>query len=571
MKKNDIVTLKITSVTADGKGVGKTDDGMVVFVPLTAVGDVAEVRILKVLKNSSFGKIENLITESQSRITPDCNCFSKCGGCVFRHISYCEELKIKEQRVADAITRVGGLNDVEIKSIIGSSKTDGYRNKAQLPIGKNNYGEIITGFFANHSHRIIECDSCLLQPDIFNKITDTVKEFIKATNTSVYNEQTHTGVLRHIYIRYGEKTGEIMVCIVINAKRLEKSELLVEMLKKCSDNIKTVILNINREKTNVVLGKENKILFGDGYINDILCNLKIRINPLSFYQVNRQQAEVLYNKAFEYADLSGNETVVDLYCGTGTIGLSVSHKAKKLIGVEIVKQAVEDAKINAKINGIENAEFICGDASKAVEILKERNIKPDVIIIDPPRKGSTPQVINYIAQVQPKKVVYVSCDPATLARDLKLFDELGYKTLEVTPVDMFPRTSHVETVALLSRKINLHKMKLNSAPFTMIKSGEKTIELRLYDEKRQKIKVGDKILFTDNTTGETLNTTIVKLHRFDTFDELYKSLPLLKCGYVTESIDKATPADMEQYYPVEEQKKYGVVGIELYRHKQFTD
>lgn len=451
MKKNDIVTLKITSVTADGKGVGKTDDGMVVFVPLTAVGDVAEVRILKVLKNYSFGKIENLITESPSRITPDCNCFSKCGGCVFRHISYCEELKIKEQRVADAITRVGGLNDVEIKSIIGSSKTDGYRNKAQLPIGKNNYGEIITGFFANHSHRIIECDSCLLQPDIFNKITDTVKEFIKATNTSVYNEQTHTGVLRHIYIRYGEKTGEIMVCIVINAKHLEKSELLVEMLKKCSDNIKTVILNINREKTNVVLGKENKILFGDGYINDILCNLKIRINPLSFYQVNRQQAEVLYNKAFEYADLSGNETVVDLYCGTGTIGLSVSHKAKKLIGVEIVKQAVEDAKINAKINGIENAEFICGDASKAVEILKERNIKPDVIIIDPPRKGSTPQVINYIAQVQPKKVVYVSCDPATLARDLKLFDELGYKTLEVTPVDMFPRTSHVENVVLLRR------------------------------------------------------------------------------------------------------------------------
>lgn len=451
MKKNEIVRLNIVSMTADGKGVGKTQDGQVVFVPLTAVKDEADVRILKVLKNYSFGKIEKLITPSSERIDCDCDCFSQCGGCVYRHISYDEELKIKEQRVKDALIRIGGLKDVKISPIIGSENSDRYRNKAQIPIGLNSANEVITGFYANHSHRIISCDDCKLQPEVFAQITKVVKEFITLTKASVYNEETHSGAIRHLYIRCGEKTGEIMVCIVANANKLKNSDLLVKMLLDCSKNIKSIILNINREKTNVVLGKKNIILYGAGYINDILCGLKIRINPLSFYQVNRSQAQILYNKVNEYADLTGEETVLDLYCGTGTIGLTTAKNARNLIGVEIVKQAVEDAKINAEINGINNARFICGDAQKAVELLKQEGIKPDVIIIDPPRKGSTLQVISYIAEASPQKVIYVSCDPATLARDLKLFEEFGFKAEKVTPVDMFPRTAHVETVVLLSK------------------------------------------------------------------------------------------------------------------------
>lgn len=451
MKKNEIVRLNIVSMTADGKGVGKTQDGQVVFVPLTAVKDEADVRILKVLKNYSFGKIEKLITPSSERIDCDCDCFSQCGGCVYRHISYDEELKIKEQRVKDALIRIGGLKDVKISPIIGSENSDRYRNKAQIPIGLNSANEVITGFYANHSHRIISCDDCKLQPEVFARLTKVVKEFITLTKASVYNEETHSGAIRHLYIRCGEKTGEIMVCIVANANKLKNSDLLVKMLLDCSKNIKSIILNINREKTNVVLGKKNTILYGDGYISDILCGLKIRINPLSFYQVNRSQAQILYNKVNEYADLTGEETVLDLYCGTGTIGLTTAKNARNLIGVEIVKQAVEDAKINAEINSINNARFICGDAQKAVELLKQEGIKPDVIIIDPPRKGSTLQVISYIAEASPQKVIYVSCDPATLARDLKLFEEFGFKAEKVTPVDMFPRTAHVETVVLLSK------------------------------------------------------------------------------------------------------------------------
>ncbi len=562
LSKNDILKLNILSISSEGSGVSKTSEGVTVFVPNSAVGDELLVRIVKVQKTYAFGKVEEIITPSTDRITPTCTVGTQCGGCVYCHISYSAELKAKEQRVKDAIERIAKLS-VPINPILSTNTLSRYRNKAMIPIGLDKNGEVIMGFYSKHSHRIIENDDCTLQPNCFLKASQILKSFIESHNLTVYSEASGKGLFRHLYLRLAEKTDQLMITLVINGKELPFEAELIDAFKNALPNLKSVILNTNCEDTNVVLGKHSRTLFGEGFITDILCSLKFMISPQSFYQVNRNGAELLYSKASEYADLSGNEVLLDLYCGTGTIGLSMANKAKSLIGVEIVPKAIEDAKKNAKANSIENARFICGDAAKAAETLRSEGLTPDVIIIDPPRKGCDKSLIKTISDFNPKRVVYVSCDPATLARDLAVFAELGFKAQEITPVDMFPRTAHVEAVALLSRQIDIHKMQLNSAPFEMIKSGEKTIELRLYDEKRQKIKIGDQILFTDNITGETLNKTVKKLHQFDTFDELYKSLPLLQCGYTSENIDKATPYDMEQYYSVEEQNKYGVVGIEL--------
>ena len=450
MKKNDIVKIKITSATAEGSGVGKTEDNIVVFVPMTAIGDEIEARILKVKKTYAFGKIEKIITPSAARISPDCPNFSKCGGCVWRHISYDEELKIKSKKVKDAVERIGGIS-TEFRPIIGSDRVNRYRNKAQFPFGKDKEGGAVIGFYAFHSHRIIDCDDCALQPEIFKTVMDVTRDFIERTNTDIYDESTGKGRLRHLYIRLGEVTNELMVCYVVNGNGLKQEDMLVKMLRESLPNLKTVVFNSNREKTNVILGNKNRVAYGKGYITDVLCRLKFKISPFSFWQVNRAQAEKLYSKAKEYAKLSGDEVLLDLYCGTGTIGLTMAQDCKQLVGVEIVEDAVNDAKANAEANEINNARFICADAPTAAEQLRKEGTAPDVVILDPPRKGCGEELVKTIRKMNPKRVVYVSCDPATLARDLKYFAENGYITHEVTPCDMFPRTAHCESVALLTK------------------------------------------------------------------------------------------------------------------------
>ncbi len=445
MQKNQEIVLQITDITTEGSGVGKYN-GLAIFVPLTAVGDTAKVKILKVKKSYAYGKLMELIVPSEKRIQNNCPHFSKCGGCAFRHISYSSECELKSNKVYEAIKRIGGV-DMKPQPIIFDCD-ERYRNKAQYPVSEN--GNV--GFYAFHSHRIIECGDCLLQPEIFKNITDCVTDWVKANNISIYDEEKHKGLLRHIYIRKAQVTNEIMVAFVINGEDLSCDDLIEKLKLVCGDNLKSVILNINKENTNVILGKTCKTLYGADYINDILCGVKIRLSPLSFYQVNHTMAQKLYEKAKEYANPK-DKNIIDLYCGAGTIGLSMSKAAKNIIGVEIIPQAIEDAKFNAKANGIENARFICADALAAAEQLAREGVTSDTVIVDPPRKGCEKQVIEIIANnFKPKSVVYVSCDPATLARDIKIFEELGYKLQEYTPADLFPRTSHIETVALLSRQ-----------------------------------------------------------------------------------------------------------------------
>lgn len=446
MKKNDTIILEITDLTTDGSGVGKYE-GLAVFVPLTAVGDTAEVKILKVKKNYCFGKLEKLIKPSASRINQDCSVFNKCGGCVTRHVSYEAECEIKQNKVYSAIKRIGGI-DLSPNPIVPAVKTQRYRNKAQYPVSQNKK----VGFFAKHSHRIIECNSCLLQPEIFDKIVIGTENWISDNNISVYDEQTHSGLLRHIYLRIAEKTGEIMFTAVINGDSLPHSDKLIEILKDiCNQNLKSVQININKADTNVILGEDCKLLYGGNHITDILCGIKVRISPLSFFQVNRDMAEKLYLKAREYANPQ-NKNILDLYCGAGTIGLSMADMAKSIVGVEIIEQAVEDAKFNARNNGIENARFICADAKSAADKLAKENYRPDVVIVDPPRKGCSEELLKIIStDFSPERIVYISCDPATLARDAAFLKDNGYSLKEYTPVDLFPRTSHIETAALFNK------------------------------------------------------------------------------------------------------------------------
>ncbi|MCH5303727.1 MAG: 23S rRNA (uracil(1939)-C(5))-methyltransferase RlmD [Ruminococcus sp.] len=450
IKKNDIIKLKITSMTSQGSGVGKIEGGIVVFVPMSAIGDELSVRILKVKKTYAYGKIEEVLNPSESRIEVDCPNFGKCGGCVYRHISYNSEKEIKYQRVRDATERIGGFKDIKINPVVENDRVNRYRNKAQLP-AQNTENGVEFGFYANHSHRIIPCNDCLLQPKDFKKVMDITKDFMQKTSQSAYDERTGRGKLRHLYIRYAEMTDELMVCYVVNGNGLKQEDVLIKELNDNIPNLKSVVFNSNRENTNVVLGLKNRTAYGRDYIEDILCGKRFKLSPLSFYQVNRAQAEKLYEIAKKYADLKGNEVLLDLYCGTGTIGLSMADCCKKLIGVEIIEDAVNDAVKNAEKNNINNARFICGDASYASQKLRQEGVKPDVIIVDPPRKGLDGELIKTISKMSPERVVYVSCDAETLARDLKLFSEKNYSVKEITPVDLFSRTSHVENVCLLTK------------------------------------------------------------------------------------------------------------------------
>lgn len=448
MKKNDIVRLKITALTNEGNGVGRYDS-MAVFIPFTAVGDEIDCRIVKLNKNFAYGRIESIISSGESRIAPDCPVYNKCGGCAFRHITYEAELSAKSDFVFDCFKRIGGFN-VESEPILPASLETRYRNKAQLPVSDFD-GKAKYGFFSPRSHRVIPFYDCLIQPEIFCRVADEVIAYHNAMCLESYDEGTGRGLLRHIYIRQGYHSGELMLTLVVTEKTDVYNALVNTLVDKFSQ-IKTVLLNINPKNTNVILGDEEITLFGQGKICDTMCGNLISISSKSFYQINTPAAEGVYEIAKEYASLKGGETLLDLYCGAGTVGLSMADKVKKLIGVEIIPQAVENAKQNAKANGVENAEFICGDAGVVASKLAKRNERPDVIVIDPPRKGCDSATLDAMLAMSPERVVYISCNPATAARDCKYLCENGYMLKRIRPADMFPRTTHVETVALLIRE-----------------------------------------------------------------------------------------------------------------------
>lgn len=451
IQKNDRITLEITGMTAEGNGVGRYH-GIAIFVPGSAVGDQLEIHVLKTARTHAFGKIYKIISPSPHRIPVDCPQFAQCGGCVYRHISYAEETRVKQQRIEDAFSRIGGFADLPVRPIIVAEEPNHYRNKAQLPIGNSANGGLSLGFYASRSHRIIPCSQCLLQPPKFAAAINAFQEWAAEAKPSVYDESSHKGRLRHFCLREAKGTGEVMACVVVNAGGVPNEADLTERLRRAVPGLKSVVINSNRERTNVIWGPKCRTAWGSDTITDTLCGLSFRISPLSFYQVNHDQAERLYEIAAQYAGLTGKETILDLYCGAGTIGLSMARNAQKVIGVEIVEQAVEDAAANAALNQIHNVEFLCADAAQAAHALAERGEKPDVVIVDPPRKGCSPSLLHTVAKkMAPQRIVYVSCDPATLARDVKLLNSIGYHPEEATPVDMFPRTAHVECVMVMSK------------------------------------------------------------------------------------------------------------------------
>ena len=445
LKKNDEIKLNIEAMTSEGSAVAHYE-GMAVFVRGAVPGDELIAHIIKVSKSYAIARIKEIINPSPSRIESDCPVSDKCGGCSLRNMTYEEELRYKQSRVADAIKRIGHL-DIPIKEIIGADETDCYRNKAQYPVLIEN-GELKAGFYAYKSHRIIPCSGCMLQPAEFENCLNAFAKWVKKANISSYDEKTGRGLLRHIYLRKALSSNEIMACAVINADKLPKQEELVEELTK-NNGVKSICININKSRSNVILGDKTEVIWGSQTICDILLGKKFEISPNSFYQVNHDQCEKLYKKAIEYANLSGEENLIDIYCGAGTIALSMADNAKKVFGIEIIPEAIENAKRNAKINNIENAEFFCSDASDGAKELEKRGIRADVVVFDPPRKGCDKELLETVKRMNPKRIVYVSCDSATLARDLAILDEMGYKAIEATPVDMFPRTTHVEAVVKL--------------------------------------------------------------------------------------------------------------------------
>lgn len=450
LNKNDIIRLEITALTNEGSGIGR-HDGMAVFVPNTAVGDVISCKIVKVLKSYAYGRCVEIITPSPDRIANDCAAYPRCGGCVLRHISYEAELCAKEGFVRDAFERIGGLSP-EFLPIRGSENSEGYRNKLQMPFSRGADGQAVCGFFSERSHNVIPVKKCLLQPDIFAEITQFVLEQVRSMHISVYDETQHKGVLRHLYLRRGHHSGEICVCLVAR-RRVPEFDRLARLITERFEQVKGVVLNLNKERTNVILGEEEILLRGKAEIRDTMCGNEVVISPKSFYQVNTPAAEALYAQAAEFAQPDG-KTVLDLYCGAGTIGLSMAKRVKKIIGAEIIPEAVENAKANAARNGHENAEFICADAGEAAARLEACGTRPDIIVLDPPRKGCDERTLRYCAEMSPERIVMISCNASTAARDCKRLTELGYTVQKVRAFDLFPRTNHVECVVLLVRTEN---------------------------------------------------------------------------------------------------------------------
>lgn len=451
MQKNDFVIVTIEDMTTEGEGIGKVK-GFPLFIKDSIIGDQVRAKILKVKKTYGYARVEEILVPSKDRVEPACDVARQCGGCQLQAMSYEKQLEFKRNKVKNNLKRIGGFTDLEVLPVIGMDEPWRYRNKTQVPFGIDKNGMTVAGFYAGRTHSIINHEDCLLAPAINASIIQTVKNYMDECKIAPYDEKNHRGVVRHVLIRQGYTTGEIMVCIIINQKSLPKADILVEKLKQIS-GMTSISYNVNCEKTNVILGEKVVHLYGPGYITDYIGTIKYQISPQSFFQVNPKQTEKLYAKALEYAGLTGNEIVWDLYCGIGTITLFLAQKAKKVYGVEIVAPAIEDAKKNAEINKIQNAEFYVGRAEDVLpEKYKKEKIKADVIVIDPPRKGCDQTLLETIIQMQPKKVVYVSCDSATLARDLKYLSKEGYEVKKVQPVDMFAGGVHVETAVLLVRK-----------------------------------------------------------------------------------------------------------------------
>lgn len=453
LSKNKEYIVDIVDIGQGGVGIGKYE-GFTVFVDGGLVQDKIKVKITKSKKNYAVGDMIEIIEKSPFRVARKCSeNLRQCGGCQIQELDYQKQLDIKANEVKQVISRIGKLDDVVIHDTLGMEHPFRYRNKAQFPIQKKDNMPVI-GFYKKKSHDLISTDECIIQHEVNDKIIKIIKTYIRAYNVSIYDEKTHKGLLRHVVTKVGFTTGEVMIVLVANGKKLPYLKELASVLKENIPGFKTLVVNVNTQKTNVILGKENIVAYGDGMIRDYIGELVFEISPLSFFQVNPLQTEVLYNKALEYANLGENDTVFDIYCGIGTISLFLAQKAKKVYGIEIVEDAIKDAKRNAKINNMDNVEFYVGKAEEVVPKMYKEGKRANVVVVDPPRKGCDEKVLDTIISMQPDRVVYVSCNPSTLARDLAYLNERGYKCHEIQPVDMFPHSVHVENVAWLSKADN---------------------------------------------------------------------------------------------------------------------
>ena len=444
LAKNQEHIVTIEGYGEGGMGVARID-GRVVFVHGALRGEKCRVLILKTLRSVAFAKVLEVVEPSCARVAPDCPYFPRCGGCTYRHMSYEEELRLKKLRVQDNLARIGG-SGVTVEEILGAADTLRYRNKAQYPVSKD--GKV--GFYRARTHEVIECEQCLLVKSEADAAAGALRKYMRRCRVAGYDEKTGRGLVRHLYVR-SNAAGESLVCVLVNGNRLPQEEALVALLRDACPKCRGIVLGTNTKKGNAILGDRYRTLWGEDRLEDTLCGKRFRLSVPSFYQVNRAQAERLYAKAIEFANLTGQETVLDLYCGAGTITLALSNHAKRVLGADIVPEAIDDARENAVRNGVKNAEFFCGDASDVAKKLAQEHLRPDVITVDPPRKGLAPDVVESIAAMQPERVVYVSCDSATMARDVKRFADLGYTAARAAAVDMFPRADHIETVCLLSK------------------------------------------------------------------------------------------------------------------------
>lgn len=447
INKNDYIDVIFEDLTHDGNGVAKVD-GYPLFVPNGLPGEKAKIKVVKLNKGYGFGRLIEMYEESKYRVEPECSIYKECGGCQLQHLSYAGQLIAKEKQVRDVLERIGKLENVKVHPVLGMEDPWRYRNKAQVPIGERE-GGLIGGFYQQRSHDIIDMDECLIQLEQNDVVLRKVKEICGKYGVKAYNEQTNKGTLRHVMARYGKMTGEIMVVLITRTPEIPNQKRIIEEISEVIPGIKSIVQNVNSKRTNVIFGEQTKVLWGEEVIYDYIGDIKFAISARSFYQVNPEQTKVLYDKALEYAELNGDENVIDAYCGIGTISLFLAQKAKKVYGVEIVPEALEDARRNAELNGFTNTEFAVGEAETVIPNWYKQGIEADVLVVDPPRKGCDQALLDTIIKMKPKKVVYVSCNPATLARDLRILEDGGYQTVEVQPVDMFPQTMHCEAVAWL--------------------------------------------------------------------------------------------------------------------------
>lgn len=485
-KKNEQHPLRIEGYGSAGEG-GARLEGQAVFVKGALAGEICQVQLLKVGKSAAWGRVTQVLTPVPGRQSPDCPRYPRCGGCQLRHMTYAEELRFKRQKVQDALQRIGGWTG-RVEKIHGAEAPDRYRNKIQFPVADGPR----VGFFRARSHEVIDAEDCLLQPLAATRLREAFKLWMERYQVPAYDERVHGGLIRHFYVRVNQR-GQSLCAVIANGTDLPHQEELVQALRRAEPDLAGVVLSVNQEKTNVILGKTHRCLWGRDYLEDTLCGLTFRLSVPSFYQVNREQAEVLYGRALAFAGLTGRETVLDLYCGIGTITLVMARQAGRAIGAEVIPAAVEDAKANAARNGVTNAEFLCADAAQAAQTLADRGLRPDVICVDPPRKGLAPAVIDAIVQMAPQRLVYVSCDPATLARDVKRMEEQGYVLQRAEAVDLFPRTAHVETVCLLS-KLNAKQhieveIKMDELDLTAAESKATYDEIKEYVLEKHGLKV----------------------------------------------------------------------------------